>query len=179
MSQTFRHPEILALARREGKVTVEGLSQAFGVSVQTIRRDLTDLVREGRLERVHGGAVLPSGTHTIAYAERRLLNEGAKGAIARQAADLIPNDAALFLGIGSTTEAVARQLTGHSGLLVVTNNLNIATILSGHPKVEVIVTGGSLRPSDGGLTGPLAQQTVAREHENPHSMGPERGPRGH
>ena len=62
MSQTFRHPEILETARRQGKVTVEGLAARFGVTLQTIRRDLTDLAEAGRLERVHGGAILPSGT---------------------------------------------------------------------------------------------------------------------
>src|SRR6056300_1151393 len=71
MSQTFRHPEILEIARREGKVTVEGLARHFDVTLQTIRRDLTDLADAGRLARVHGGAVLPSGTTNIDYEERR------------------------------------------------------------------------------------------------------------
>ncbi|MGR3475318.1 MAG: DeoR family transcriptional regulator, partial [Sulfitobacter sp.] len=60
MSQTFRHPDILEIARREGKVTVDGLAEHFGVTHQTIRRDLTELADSGKLERVHGGAVLPS-----------------------------------------------------------------------------------------------------------------------
>ena len=67
MSQTIRHPEILGLARRDGKVTVEHLAEHFGVTLQTIRRDLSDLADAGRLERVHGGAVLPSGTSNIGY----------------------------------------------------------------------------------------------------------------
>jgi DeoR family glycerol-3-phosphate regulon repressor len=62
MSQTIRHPEILDIARRDGKVTVEWLAEHFDVTLQTIRRDLSDLAEAGRLERVHGGAVLPSGT---------------------------------------------------------------------------------------------------------------------
>ena len=66
MSQTFRHPAILEIARREGRVTVEGLADHFGVTLQTIRRDLTELSDMGRLERVHGGAILPSGTVNIA-----------------------------------------------------------------------------------------------------------------
>ena len=105
MSQTFRHPEILEIARREGKVTVENLAERFGVTLQTIRRDLTDLAELGRLERVHGGAVLPSGTTNIAYEERRSLNHEGKAAIARACAARIPRDASIFLNIGTSTEA--------------------------------------------------------------------------
>ena len=77
MSQTLRHPEILEMVRRDGKVMVEGLAAHFGVTLQTIRRDLTDLSEAGRLDRVHGGAVLPSGTSNIGYEERRALNSEA------------------------------------------------------------------------------------------------------
>jgi DeoR family transcriptional regulator, glycerol-3-phosphate regulon repressor len=90
MSQTFRHPEILEIARREGKVTVERLADHFGVTLQTIRRDLSDLAETGRLQRVHGGAVLPSGTTNIAYEERRSLNHDGKAAIARACARASP-----------------------------------------------------------------------------------------
>ena len=71
MSQTFRHPDILEIARTQGKVTVEGLADHFGVSLQTIRRDLSDLAETGQLERVHGGAIVASGTVNIAYSQRR------------------------------------------------------------------------------------------------------------
>ena len=162
MSQTFRHPEILEIARREGKVTVEGLAAHFGVTLQTIRRDLTDLAEAGRLERVHGGAVLPSGTTNIGYEERRSLNLEAKRAIARACAAEIPNDISLFLNIGTSTEAVAEELLHHEKLMVVTNNMNVANILAGNPGCEIIVTGGQLRRSDGGLVGNLAAETIRK-----------------
>jgi len=158
----MRHPEILRLARSDGKVTVEGLAAQFGVTLQTIRRDLSDLAQAGQLARVHGGAVLPSGTVNIAYEERRALQADAKTAIARACAAEIPGDVCLFLNIGTTTEAVARELLHHRGLLVVTNNLNVARILSANPACEVIVTGGSLRPADGGLVGPVAVAGLGR-----------------
>lgn len=162
MSQTLRHPEILRIARRDGRVTVEALSQSLGVSQQTIRRDLTDLAGMGQLERVHGGAVLPSGTANIAYAARRALNNAAKAAIAEACVEAIPDGASLFLNIGTTTEAVARALTRRRDLLVVTNNLNVAEILRTHDTARVVVTGGDLRGADGGLTGPVAAEAVAR-----------------
>ncbi|MCK0126793.1 DeoR/GlpR family DNA-binding transcription regulator [Gelidibacter sp. F2691] len=160
MTITLRKPEIIAIARREGKVTVEMLVDHFGVTPQTIRRDLTELADEGALERVHGGAILPSTTANIGYDERRQLNQSAKVDIARACARQIPNDCSVFLNIGTTTEAVAAELLHHKGLLVVTNNLNIAVILSANPDIQVIVSGGSLRRSDGGLVGELATDLI-------------------
>lgn len=162
MSQSFRYPEILEIARREGKVTVEGLAAHFGVTLQTIRRDLSDLADAGRLERVHGGAVLPSGTTNIGYEERRGINADAKAAIARACARRIPNNVSLFLNIGTSTEAVARELLHHENLMVVTNNMNVANILAVSPSCEVVVTGGHLRRSDGGLIGNLATETIRK-----------------
>lgn len=160
MSQTFRHPEILEIARREGKVTVEGLATHFGVTLQTIRRDLTDLAEAGRLQRVHGGAVLTSGTSNIGYEERRSLHLEAKQAIARACAAEIPNGISLFLNIGTSTEAVAEELLQHENLMLVTNNMNVANIMVANPSCEIIVTGGQLRRADGGLVGNLAANTI-------------------
>lgn len=160
MSQNFRHRDILEIARTTGKVTVDGLAQHFGVTLQTIRRDLSDLAEAGQLERVHGGAMLPSGTSNIGYQERRQLNQRAKTAMAKACAERIPNNISLFLNIGTSTEAVARELRHHRNLLVVTNNINVAHILVDTPDCEIILTGGSLRRSDGGLIGSLATGTI-------------------
>lgn len=160
MTANLRHPEILALARSEGKVTVDELASTLGVTLQTIRRDLADLSAAGVLDRVHGGAVLPSGTQNIAYEERRRLNDASKARIGAACAALIPNDICLFLSIGTTSEAVARALSEHVGLMVVTNNINIAQILAPHPNLQVVMTGGRLRHADGGLTGPLSQSAL-------------------
>ncbi len=160
MSQTFRHPEILEIARKQGKVTVEALAEHFDVTVQTIRRDLTELAEAGKLERVHGGAVLPSGVANIGYEDRRGLHEAAKAAIARACAAAIPEESSVFLNIGTSTEAVARELLHHQHLLVVTNNMNVANILVANRSCEIIVAGGTLRRSDGGLMGTLTTRTI-------------------
>jgi DeoR family glycerol-3-phosphate regulon repressor len=160
MTLSLRHSEILTLARRDGKVTVEGLAAQFGVTVQTIRRDLADLAEAGELDRVHGGAMLPSGVRNIGYEDRRGLNEDAKAAMARACAEQIPNDCSLFLNIGTSTEAVARALLTHTNLLVATNNINVANILSANPECEILVAGGSLRRSDGGLVGDMATRFI-------------------
>ncbi|MCC0026848.1 MAG: DeoR/GlpR family DNA-binding transcription regulator [Zhengella sp.] len=160
MSQSFRQTEILEIARRDGRVTVEGLADHFHVTQQTIRRDLSELADAGRLERVHGGAMLPSGTTNIGYEDRRGLNEAEKARMAKACAARIPEDISVFINIGTSTEAVARQLVHHRNLLVVTNNINVANILATNPDCQVIVTGGTLRRSDGGLVGDLATQTI-------------------
>ena len=160
MSLSPRQSDILDLARQTGRVSVDDLATGFGVTVQTIRRDLGDLCDAGLLARTHGGAMLPSGVTNIAYAERRRLSAAAKEAIGRAAAALIAPGASLFLNIGTTTEAVARALIDTPNLMVVTNNINVAQIMGAHPSAEVIVTGGRLRRADGGLTGDMAVETI-------------------
>ena len=130
----FRQREILELARKDGKVTVDGLAEAYNVTVQTIRRDLSELAESGKLERVHGGAVIPSGVVNIVYDERRRLNEEGKRAIAEHCAQAIPHGASVFMNIGTSTEAVAQEMLHHENLLVVTNNLNIANILAANQR---------------------------------------------
>lgn len=162
MAQSFRQPEIIEIARREGKVSVEGLAAHFGVTLQTIRRDLMELAESGKLERVHGGAILPSGTANIGYEERRSLNQSEKVDIARACAAELPEGCSIFLNIGTTTEAVATALLGHRNIMVVTNNMNVANILAGNENCQVIVTGGTLRRSDGGLVGTLTAETIGQ-----------------
>lgn len=162
MSLNFRQSEILNLARKQGKVTVEGLASHFNVTLQTIRRDLSDLADKGQLERVHGGAMLPSGTSNIVYEERRSLNASAKQAIAHACAARIPNGVSVFLNIGTSTEAVARALLHHENLMIVTNNMNVANILTANKSCDIIVTGGNLRRADAGLIGNLATETITK-----------------
>lgn len=156
----LRQSEILELARTAGRVSVEELAGRFGVTRQTIRRDLAELADGGRLDRVHGGAVLRSGVTNIGYAERAGIAAEAKRAIGRACAAGIADNTSLILNIGTTTEAVARALLGHRNLTVVTNNLNIANILAANDSCDIIVAGGLLRRSDGGLTGALTTEVI-------------------
>ncbi|WP_298848695.1 DeoR/GlpR family DNA-binding transcription regulator [uncultured Ruegeria sp.] len=160
MSLSFRQSDILEIASSEGRVTVDGLAERFGVTVQTIRRDLTELADAGKLDRVHGGAVLRSGVSNIGYEDRRALNADAKIRIAQACAADIPDGASIFLNIGTSTEAVAKQLLNHKNLMVVTNNINVANILIENPDCEIVMAGGVLRRTDGGLIGNLTVSTI-------------------
>ena len=160
MALSLRQSEILDLARSEGRVLVEALAERFGVTLQTIRRDLSDLAEMGLVDRLHGGAVPRSGVSNIGYEARRNWQAAAKAAIGRACAAAIPDNSSLFLNIGTSTEAVARELLNHRNLTVVTNNLNVANILVANDSCEVIVAGGVLRRSDGGLVGDLTTQLI-------------------
>ncbi len=153
MPLAFRQQEIVDLARSQGRVLVDELAQRFGLSQQTVRRDLNELCDQGLLARVHGGAILATATENLAYEARRSMSADEKDHIGQSCATEIPNNCSLFINIGTTTEAVARSLTHHQGLLVITNNLNVASILMPSPGCEVIVAGGMVRRSDGALVG--------------------------
>lgn len=157
---SFRQTEILDIARAEGRVAVESLAEHFNVTLQTIRRDLTDLADAGLLDRVHGGAVMRTGVSNIGYEERRRMNEAAKAAIGRACARAIPDNCSMILNLGTTTEAVARELLNHRNITVVTNNINVANILVANDSCEIMVAGGALRRSDGGLVGDLTTEFI-------------------
>jgi DeoR family glycerol-3-phosphate regulon repressor len=151
-----RQQDILALARAQGRVSVEDLAARFEVTPQTIRKDLNELCEGRLLSRIHGGAIVTSGVRNVSYEARRLVAETEKRAIGIAAAGLIPNRASLFINIGTTTEEVARALGNHEDLLVITNNLNVATLLYRHPSMNLIVAGGPVRRADGAVIGSSA-----------------------
>ncbi len=160
MTLSFRQTEILELARADGRVVVESLAERFQVTLQTIRRDLTDLADAGLLDRVHGGAVPRTGVSNIGYEERRRMNDAAKAAIGRACAQAIPDNSSMILNLGTTTEAVARELLHHHNITVVTNNMNVANILVANQSCEIMVAGGNLRRTDGGLVGDLTTDFI-------------------
>jgi DeoR family glycerol-3-phosphate regulon repressor len=157
-----RQQEILDLARAQGRVSVDDLALRFDVTPQTIRKDLNELCELHLVSRVHGGAIIASGVENIAYEARRFIAQSEKRAIGAAAARIIPNNASLFINIGTTTEEVARALAGHEDLLVITNNLNVATLLYRHPRIEVIMAGGPVRRSDGAVIGAAAVEFVTQ-----------------
>jgi DeoR family glycerol-3-phosphate regulon repressor len=156
-----RHKTILELARRNGRVSVEELSGSLAVTPQTIRKDLNDLCAQNLLSRVHGGAIAASGVENLSYESRRRIAEEEKQAIGKAAAALIPDQASIFINIGTTTEEVARALADRSGLLVITNNLNVVDILCRNRNIEVIVAGGRVRHADRAAVGASAVEFIS------------------
>jgi DeoR family glycerol-3-phosphate regulon repressor len=162
MQLSERQTEILHRARALGRVEVDTLAGEFEVTTQTIRRDLNELSQAGLLARVHGGAVVTTRVANVAYAERRVVAAPEKQAIGRCAAEMIPDGCSVILNIGTTTEEVARALVDRRDLVVITNNLNVVSILSGTPSKEIILTGGVVRQADGAIVGDEAVEFIRR-----------------
>ena len=108
------------------------------------------------MARVHGGAVITSGIDNLSYEARRLLAQPEKRAIGEAVAALIPDSASVFINIGTTTEEVARALANRTGLLIITNNLNVVDLLYRNSDLEVIVVGGRVRHFDRASVGAFA-----------------------
>lgn len=151
-----RHSEIVELAKTEGRVLVDDLASRFEVTPQTIRKDLNDLCERQLLTRIHGGAVIPSSTQNMEYAQRGKIAAAEKQAIGIAAAALIPDNASLFINIGTTTEAVSQALLRHGRLMIITNNINVANRMRPYTQFEVVIAGGVVRASDGGIVGEAA-----------------------
>lgn len=154
-----RHAYILDRLRSDGAVRVADLVQDLGVSDMTVRRDLEALHEQRLLEKVHGGAtsIAPSALFEPGFRAKAELQQEAKEAIARAAADLVSPGQAIAISAGTTTYAVARRLVEVPRLTVVTNSVPVADVLyhGGRSDQTVILTGGVRTPSDA-LVGPFA-----------------------
>lgn len=148
-----RQDDIVNRIQTHGYVSIEDLARDFSVTPQTIRRDINTLSRKGLLKRYHGGAGIAGSVENIGYSKRQILCVEEKQVIAGMVARQIPSKASVFINIGTTTEAVARELATTDGLRVITNNLNVAVILSRNPKIEIFMAGGVVRNRDCGITG--------------------------
>lgn len=153
MKLSERQTRILDWVRQEEHLEVEALAEAFGLTPQTIRRDLNPLCEAGLLRRRYGGVSLPSSSVNLSFRSRQVINAPAKRAIAAALAKRLPDDASVHLGIGTTMEFVARALLGRHHCKVLTNNLKVASVLCDSPGTEVIVSGGHLRHNDEDVVG--------------------------
>jgi len=153
MTLSERQNAIVELIRRRGYQAIDALAEHFGVTPQTIRRDVNLLCEARLLRRLHGGAELLSGAENLPYDTRRITHLDAKRRIAEAVRALVPNHASLFIGIGTTLEQVALALADHDDLQVVTNNLNAAMALSTNRSHRIIIAGGKLRLPDRDLLG--------------------------
>ncbi|MEL6964360.1 MAG: DeoR/GlpR family DNA-binding transcription regulator, partial [Pseudomonadota bacterium] len=132
---------LLERLAHDGQLLVAPLAAEFGVSVDTLRRDLRDLSTEGKLVRVHGGAVPASPTH-VSLATRRTRHEEEKTRLARKAAELITDEMIVIIDGGSTHARIADALPRHKRCTVVTHSPSVATSFEFHDSVEVVLIGG-------------------------------------
>jgi DeoR family transcriptional regulator of aga operon len=156
-----RLQRIIQVIQKNGHATAGDLARNFGVSEITIRRDLIELDDRGVVRRAHGGAIISTPTSSEPPIIHRLVQEkDCKEAIARTAASLIRDGDSIFIGSGSTTAYIARYLTNHKRLTVVTNALNISTDLATATDITVVVLGGMMRHEELSLIGHIAEQSL-------------------
>ncbi|MFI6153535.1 DeoR/GlpR family DNA-binding transcription regulator [Kitasatospora sp. NPDC051170] len=149
------------MVRANGAVSLRELARVVQTSEVTVRRDVRALEAEGLLDRRHGGAVLPGGfSREPGYPQKTHLSAAEKSAIADLAASLVEEGDAVVVGAGTTTQELARRLARVPGLTVVTNSLLVAQALAHANRVEVVMTGGTLRGSNYALVGSGAEQAL-------------------
>ncbi len=149
------------MVRANGAVSLRELARVVQTSEVTVRRDVRALEAEGLLDRRHGGAVLPGGfTRESGFPQKSHLATAEKTAIADVAAGLVQEGEAIVVGAGTTTQELARRLARVPGLTVVTNSLLVAQALAHANRVEVVMTGGTLRGSNYALVGSGAEQSL-------------------
>lgn len=155
-----RKNKIIEILQKEKIVKVERLSEIFGVSDMTVRRDLEKCEKEGLVHRCHGGAVLKSDiSHEIMYADKKVYNLESKDMIAQYCAGLVKPGNTLYLDAGTTLLRLAMRLVNVPDLTVVTNDLAIASLLS-ESQVNIIMLGGVVTNSLRCVHGPTAERML-------------------
>ena len=149
-----RQSKILEIVGQSGFATIEGLAERFGVSAQTVRREIIALSDAGRLQRFHGGAgpIEREEATRLDYHAKQRISRPEKQLIGKKAAALIPDGAVLYLDVGTTVEACAGHLAKRKGFTVFTNSMPAAMKFD-PAEHQVIVLGGRMAGRDGSLVG--------------------------
>ena len=148
-----RREKIFELIKEDGSAKVADLARIFRVTEVTIRQDLEKLAHDGLIIKEHGGAFIKNiedQVQSFSLSHRDNLEK--KQAIARKAVEFIKNGDSIILDSGSTSTEIAKLLTGHKDITVITNALNIAMILGANPGIDLIVTGGEFKAPTLSLT---------------------------
>jgi DeoR/GlpR family transcriptional regulator of sugar metabolism len=155
-----RQKQIFEFIRRKKSAQIKELSDAFGISLWTVRRDLEEMEQNGLIQRVRGGALLVEDAQESPLEQRSGLQTEQKQRIGAAAADLVQDGDTIIIATGTTTAEMIPFLGKKSNLTVITNAVNHAYRLSLYPTIEVIVLGGWLRHSEFSLLGHLTVQAL-------------------
>ena len=147
-----RRNKILDMLAQRGSVSVTELHRRLKVSRETIRRDINTLADGNRLQKTHGGALSMESIEQ-GFAERLSVNMDGKQAIGRMAATLVPDGASLIIDSGTTTLCLAEALATRHGLLVYTNDVQVASRLAGRNENKVFILGGEVVGGEGAMLG--------------------------
>lgn len=162
VSGTDRQLQILQLVERQQRISVADICATFEVSEATARRDLETLASEGKVQRVHGGAIaLTQAPPELPILQRQDEQAQEKLRIGQAAAALVQDGETVFLGSGTTVLEIAKNIRERKGLTVITNSLPVVNTLAGLEEITVIVLGGMLRDSELSFIGHITEQALA------------------
>jgi DeoR/GlpR family transcriptional regulator of sugar metabolism len=170
MLPTQRRHAILTEVRQASAVSAEELARRYGVSLETIRRDLRGLRDQGLLERVYGGAQSIRSTEG-SFATRSTLHSQRKQAIGRLAASLVEPDDTIVIDVGTTALEVARALPAAFHGRVLTNSVPAAMVLSDVEGIELLLCGGHVRRGDAACFGAHAETFFAEFYADKAFLG--------
>ncbi|KAK44377.1 DeoR faimly transcriptional regulator [Caballeronia jiangsuensis] len=170
MLTSQRKKAILDALKRDGQVLATELSARFGVSEDTVRRDLRELAAEGLLQRVHGGA-LPASPAIAPFARREEMESDAKRRIAKKAAEMIAPGQVVIVDGGTTSALLVRQLPENLRATIVTHSPSVAVALAEHASVEVVLIGGKLYKHSIVTVGAAAVEAMSHIHADIYFMG--------
>jgi len=161
-----RHNIITKMLQKDGAVTTSALVKYFDVSIETIRRDLLTMEKQGLLQRVHGGAVFESKMKSFHSLDKRNEeNEDLKKELAKNAADFINENDIIAVDTGSTAIFFAEELLKRfSKLTVITHSMDVLNILGGQKEFSVILCGGHFKASENCFYGSLVNDSLQRLH---------------
>lgn len=166
-----RLDEIMRLLAQHQRVKASDLAQSLFVSEETIRRDFKYLEEAGKLRRIHGGAILPRPNEEQPLQVRSRIKTQAKARMAARAAQLVTDGMAIFLDTGTSTLALAQQLTALSNLKIITNSLDIAQLITQQSDNHVLVAPGDVRRNDNALIGGHTLEFARQFHYDIAFMG--------
>ncbi len=162
ISSEDRQTDIVTLLLRQGRLSVAEIVEQFGVSEATARRDLETLAEQGKIRRVHGGALpIKHAPPELPILQREQEQFFEKQSIGQAAAALVRDGETIFLGSGTTVLEVARNLRSRQNLTVITNSLPVMNALANLPGITLIALGGILRPSELSFIGHITEQALA------------------
>jgi DeoR/GlpR family transcriptional regulator of sugar metabolism len=161
VTNKLRREKIREYLLRNHSAGVRELSRDLSASEATIRRDLSTLLKESGFKRIRGGIGIDETKAELSVAQRGYLQADKKRLIGKKAAELVHDGEVIFLGTGSTTIEVARNLTGHRNLTVITNSLPIVTTLVDSPGIDLVVTGGAMRKPELSFIGHIVEKALS------------------
>ncbi len=172
MLKSTRHAQIHELINANGHITVQELNQLLDVSEATVRRDLEELSKAGRVQRTHGGALrVEQDVRELPTLQRRVEQQKEKERIGRLAAGMVKRGQTIFLGSGSTVHEIARHIHDIPDILVITNALNVVNELLGHDNIELVIIGGMLRMNELSMVGHIAEAAIRELRADKVFMG--------